>query len=188
MNGAGGSRTDFQAMRRFDPKRLWALVFKESLQAMRDPSTLLIAFALPVVLLLLFSSAVSLDVRAVRIIVEEELEAAKCKFSSETILSTSKAPHPLGEEDNVVLCSGGDDFWYRAARIHGWETTEYPLSIINRFPMEVLFGDEHVHEVVKPISTTCICRPGIVRSGRYGKWTKGVLAHESYDDMKEALR
>lgn len=119
---------------------------------------------------------------------EEELEAAKCKFSSETILSTSKAPHPLGEEDNVVLCSGGDDFWYRAARIHGWETTEYPMSIIKRFPREVLFGDDLVHEVVKPISTTCICRPEIIRSGRYGKWTKGVLSHESYFDMKEVLR
>ena len=41
MNGAGGSRTDLQAMRRFDPKRLWALVFKESLQAMRDPKAVL---------------------------------------------------------------------------------------------------------------------------------------------------
>src|SRR3546814_2005 len=79
MNGAGGSRTDLQAMRRFDPKRLWALVFKESLQAMRNPSTLLIAFALPVVLLLLFSYAVSLDVRAVRIGVVQESESASAQ-------------------------------------------------------------------------------------------------------------
>src|SRR3546814_11277788 len=76
MNGAGGSRTDLQAMRRFDPKRLRALVFQESLQAMRDPSTLLIAFALPVVLLLLFFYAVSLDVRAVRIGVVQESDHA----------------------------------------------------------------------------------------------------------------
>ncbi|PLC52801.1 hypothetical protein CR155_15400 [Pollutimonas nitritireducens] len=55
------------AMRRFDPQRLWALVRKESLQAIRDPSTLLIAFVLPVVLLFLFAYAVSLDVRDVRI-------------------------------------------------------------------------------------------------------------------------
>src|SRR3546814_13186621 len=77
MNGAGGSRTDFQAMRRFDPKRLCALVLKESLQAIRDPSTLLIAFALPVVLLLLFSYAVSLDVRAVRIGVVQESQRSE---------------------------------------------------------------------------------------------------------------
>ena len=48
---AGGS---MQAdLRRFDLRRLIALVTKESYQALRDPSTLLIAFVLPVVLLLL---------------------------------------------------------------------------------------------------------------------------------------
>ncbi|MBW7931310.1 MAG: ABC transporter permease [Gammaproteobacteria bacterium] len=55
------------ALRRFDPQRLWALTRKESLQALRDPSTLLIAFVLPVVLLLLFAYAVSLDAKDVRI-------------------------------------------------------------------------------------------------------------------------
>lgn len=55
------------SLRRFDPQRLRALVYKESLQALRDPSTLLIAFVLPTVLLLLFAYAVSLDARNVRI-------------------------------------------------------------------------------------------------------------------------
>ncbi|WP_156483090.1 ABC transporter permease, partial [Sphingopyxis granuli] len=79
MTGASGPRTGLPAMRRFDPKRLWALVRKESLQAIRDPSTLLIAFALPVVLLLLFSYAVSLDVRAVRIGVVQESGSASAQ-------------------------------------------------------------------------------------------------------------
>jgi ABC-2 type transport system permease protein len=80
MNGSNGPRPEqrvpLEAMRRFDPKRLWALVLKESLQAMRDPSTLLIAFVLPVVLLFLFAYAVSLDVRAVRIGVVQESQSA----------------------------------------------------------------------------------------------------------------
>ena len=80
MNGPDGPRPDhrvpLEATRRFDPKSLWALVLKESLQAMRDPSTLLIAFVLPVVLLFLFAYAVSLDVRAVRIGVVQESESA----------------------------------------------------------------------------------------------------------------
>jgi ABC-2 type transport system permease protein len=80
MNGPDGPRPDhrvpLEATRRFDPKRLWALVLKESLQAMRDPSTLLIAFVLPVVLLFLFAYAVSLDVRAVRIGVVQESQSA----------------------------------------------------------------------------------------------------------------
>ncbi len=69
-------RVSAAAMRRFDPQRLAALVLKESLQAMRDPSTLLIAFVLPVVLLFLFAYAVSLDVRNVRIGVVQESQSA----------------------------------------------------------------------------------------------------------------
>jgi len=60
MNGNAQKReTDPARLRRFDLRRLMALVRKESLQALRDPSTLLIAFVLPVVLLLLFAYAVS---------------------------------------------------------------------------------------------------------------------------------
>ncbi len=66
-------------LRRFDPQRLLALVHKESVQALRDPSTLLIAFVLPVVLLFLFAYAVSLDVRAVRIGVVLESEGASAQ-------------------------------------------------------------------------------------------------------------
>ncbi len=62
--GAGAPPAQF---RRFDVRRLLALVTKESHQALRDPSTLLIAFVLPVVLLFLFAYAVSLDAKAVRI-------------------------------------------------------------------------------------------------------------------------
>ncbi|HSH30402.1 MAG TPA: ABC transporter permease [Thiohalobacter sp.] len=60
----------------FDLARLIALVRKESLQAIRDPATILIAFVLPVILLFLFAYAVSLDVREVRIGVVLESDAA----------------------------------------------------------------------------------------------------------------
>jgi ABC-2 type transport system permease protein len=56
----------------FDLRRLRALVRKETLQIVRDPSSILIAFVLPVVLLFLFAYAVSLDVRDVRIGVVQE--------------------------------------------------------------------------------------------------------------------
>ena len=48
-------------------RRLWALVKKESYQALRDPAALLIAFVLPPVLLFLFAYAVSLDVKDVQV-------------------------------------------------------------------------------------------------------------------------
>ena len=43
-------------------RRLRALVWKESLQVMRDPAAWLIAFVLPPILLFLYAYAVSLDV------------------------------------------------------------------------------------------------------------------------------
>lgn len=68
-----------QAGHKFNWRRLIALVRKESLQAMRDPSTILIAFVLPVVLLFLFAYAVSLDVREVRIGVVLESDSASAQ-------------------------------------------------------------------------------------------------------------
>lgn len=50
-----------------DPRRLSALVVKEVAQIMRDPSTFLIAFVLPLILLFLFGYAVSLDVGKTRV-------------------------------------------------------------------------------------------------------------------------
>ena len=49
------------------PQTLLALIRKEVLQIARDPSALLIAFVLPVILLSLFAFAISLDVDEVRV-------------------------------------------------------------------------------------------------------------------------
>ena len=51
----------------FDARRFAALLVKESLQIVRDPSTLLIAFALPPLLMFLFGYAVNLDTARTRI-------------------------------------------------------------------------------------------------------------------------
>jgi len=79
-----------------DLQRLRALIYKESLQALRDPSTLLIAFVLPVVLLLLFAYAVSLDARNIRIGVVLESQGASAQtlaaaFSATNYLDASFA-------------------------------------------------------------------------------------------------
>ena len=84
MNGTAselrpGAQSGARASRKFDLSRLFALVRKESLQAIRDPSTILIAFVLPVVLLFLFAYAVSLDVREVRIGVVLESDAGSAQ-------------------------------------------------------------------------------------------------------------
>ena len=51
----------------FDPRRCVAMLIKESLQILRDPASLLIAFALPPFLLFLFGYAVNLDTARTRI-------------------------------------------------------------------------------------------------------------------------
>ncbi|WP_339807245.1 ABC transporter permease [uncultured Marinobacter sp.] len=53
--------------------RLWAMIRKESLQVLRDPSSIAIAFIMPVVLLFLFGYGVSLDAKhiPVGIVIEQ---------------------------------------------------------------------------------------------------------------------
>ncbi|MGD2140941.1 MAG: hypothetical protein PVH25_11125, partial [Burkholderiales bacterium] len=46
-------------------RRLLGMIRKESLQILRDPSSIAIAFVMPVVLLLVFGYGVSLDARHV---------------------------------------------------------------------------------------------------------------------------
>ncbi len=54
-------------MSEFSPRRIFAMMVKETHQILRDPSTLLIAFILPPVLLFLFGYAVNLDTARTRI-------------------------------------------------------------------------------------------------------------------------
>ncbi len=96
-----------RAGRKFDRRRLMALVRKESLQAIRDPSTILIAFALPVALLFLFAYAVSLDVREVRIGVVLESDGASARslaaaFSGSRYLKVTPARDRREVADKVV--------------------------------------------------------------------------------------
>ena len=103
----GSAAQPAAAPRRFDTRRLAALVRKESLQAVRDPSTLLIAFVLPAVLLFLFAYAVSLDIRQVRIgvVVESPGAAAQelaAAFAATRYLDVTFAHDRREVADRVV--------------------------------------------------------------------------------------
>ncbi len=83
-------------LRKFNIRRLLAIARKEALQVFRDPSTLLVAFVLPVVMLFLFAYAVSLDTRNVRIgvVLESDSEAAQslaAAFSGSRYFSVTPA-------------------------------------------------------------------------------------------------
>ena len=54
-------------LRQLSTRRLLALCRKESYQIVRDPSSILIAFILPVVLLFIFGYGINLDTNRVRL-------------------------------------------------------------------------------------------------------------------------
>jgi ABC-2 type transport system permease protein len=70
-------------LKRFSMRRLKGLWRKEMLQIVRDPSSIAIAFILPIILLLLFGYAVSLDAKNVPIaLVVEEPSAVSARFTA----------------------------------------------------------------------------------------------------------
>lgn len=86
----------------------------------------------------------------------------------------------IASENNTVTCNGlPSSSWYRAAQIQGHITVEWPHRV--RPPLE------GVHLVTKPLKTNCVCRPEIVRMGRYGKWQKGVLSHTAFYETANLL-
>jgi len=69
-------------MTRLARQRLWGMIRKESLQILRDPSSISIAFVMPVVLLFLFGYGVSLDARDIPLaIVIEQPDTASDAFA-----------------------------------------------------------------------------------------------------------
>ncbi|MBM4201062.1 MAG: ABC transporter permease [Gammaproteobacteria bacterium] len=69
-------------------RRIRALSWKESLQIIRDPSVILIAFVLPMVMLFLFAYAVSLDIKQVRIGVVVEADSAAAQSLAAAFAAT----------------------------------------------------------------------------------------------------
>lgn len=94
---------DAPAARGPDIGRLAALIRKESLQVVRDPSAILIAFVLPVVMLLLFAYAVSLDIRKVPIgVVMETDDAASQSLAAAFAGSRYFVVHPARDRREVA--------------------------------------------------------------------------------------
>ncbi|MEF2071138.1 ABC transporter permease [Consotaella aegiceratis] len=88
--------------------RLLSLVRKESLQAMRDPSTLLIAVLLPLILLFLFGYGISLDVARtqVALVVEQTTpvtEDLAASFSASPYFAVSVGRDRREFTDDLVL-------------------------------------------------------------------------------------
>ncbi|MCB1981402.1 MAG: hypothetical protein KDF63_05425, partial [Rhodoferax sp.] len=62
--------------RRFAWRRLAALARKESIHLRRDPRSLAMAFAMPLVLLVLFGWAITMDVTNIDLVVDDQDRSA----------------------------------------------------------------------------------------------------------------
>lgn len=102
------------------------------------------------------------------------------KFESELVWATNELECNLS--DNTVMCNGEASFdWYRASRIQGFTNTEWPH---HKYPLSY---QGQIWRVEKPIRTSCRCFPDVHRMGRYGKWTKGVLSHEAWEEANKIM-
>jgi hypothetical protein len=83
--------------------------------------------------------------------------------------------------DNWVIYNGRREHnWYRASSIFGHKSVEarsHP-SIVNEAGWESGF---------KVVNTNCDCHPNVVRAGRMGRWTGGVLTHHAFESAIQAL-
>lgn len=110
------------------------------------------------------------------------------QFHAQTIWAMGDAPdrgqilsHQIPED--TVICNGTREVgWYRLSNVFGHKTVEYPNRTKPPIP--------GISEVRKPIKHQCSCYDGVdnlLRVGRYGTWTKGVLSHQAFHAVREAL-
>lgn len=99
-------------------------------------------------------------------------------FSSQKIYAAGSRKPVDQPRSDIIMCDGTtDNDWYRQASVFGYQTTEWAKRPAHTRAVSV----------EKPLSTDCDCFPGIVRSGRYGRWEKGVLVHETYAQVQQLL-
>lgn len=88
-------------------RRLKALIVKETIQVFRDPSSILIAFVLPLILLFLFGFGVSLDTTKIKIglVLEDtspEVQGLAVAFTNSRFFDTRIARDRRAFEDDLV--------------------------------------------------------------------------------------
>jgi ABC-2 type transport system permease protein len=118
-------------------RRLRSLIWKEALQIVNDPSSILIAFVLPVVLLFLFGYAVSLDITRLRIGValEErttESEGLVAALRDSKFFDVKESFDRRGLESDLVAgrIRGIVVIPINFSRTMVWESDQSPIQVI----------------------------------------------------------
>jgi ABC-2 type transport system permease protein len=94
-------------------RRLTALCRKESYQIVRDPSSIVIAFALPVILLMIFGYGVNLDAARVRVgVLNQDSGPDAALFVASLAASPYFEPHPSASREELTQ-------WLTAGEVRG---------------------------------------------------------------------
>jgi hypothetical protein len=97
-------------------------------------------------------------------------------FHQTTIYILESSPNGALPMNTIVYNGRPEDDWYRACNLFGYMFTEYG----HRVRMAVRGR--------KPIYTDCDCHgPKLVRVGRFGRWERGVLAHDGFERTERIL-
>lgn len=100
------------------------------------------------------------------------------KFRSRTVWATGSREAVGDARRAEIICDGtGDVTWYRSAEVFGYRTIEWATDP----------GTTAVR-VEKPLSTNCDCFPEVIRMGRYGRYAKGILVHQVYEQATYLMR
>lgn len=100
-------------------------------------------------------------------------------FASQQVYAAGDAPQrgmycPIDVEEDTIFCEGRDSpSWYRASRVFGYSTIEWPGGKQPPY--------DGVVPINKPLWTDCECFPWIERLGRFGSWRKEILIHDVYE-------
>ena len=154
-------------------RRLWGLVRKETVQIIRDPSSIAIAFVLPIILLFLFGYGVSLDANDVKLGVVVEAPTPQTQsfvnsLSNSEFFDVTRYRHRTPAEDALV-----------AGRIKG------VVVLRADFTDGIERGDEMPIQVLLDGTDPNTAR--IVQGYLQGAWEKW-LQHEALDDAGRIVK
>jgi hypothetical protein len=96
-------------------------------------------------------------------------------------------PIPGAIDDNVMYYNGLQPWngWYRFSQIRGYQAWEFRAD---GRPIRQSIKGYQLNDGIKPISSDCNCHPEIKRLGRFGRWDKGVLTHNAFEEVERALQ
>jgi len=83
--------------------------------------------------------------------------------------------------DNWVVYNGTHDrAWYRASSIFGHTSVEARSE-------QALLNNKKWEPGFKIVGTDCDCHPAVVKTGRMGRWERGVLTHHAFEQTLAAI-